>query len=94
MQIQLSSRAEEELINILIDSREKFGAKVAKATDVKIRMAIRQLRVYPQLGKLDDEAGDGTRILVIGSFRIVYSIVADVIHISRVVSPRQDSSRR
>lgn len=90
MQIQLSSRAEDELIDIIISSKEKFGTNAAKATDLKLRTAIRQLKMYPQLGKLDDELGDGTRILVSGAFRIVYSIVADVVHISRVVSPRQD----
>lgn len=90
MEVQLSSRADEDLVEILADSLERFGWRVAEENDAKLRRAIRRLSVFPGLGRLDLQREDGTRIVSVGSFSIVYTVVGDVVHVSRISSTRRD----
>jgi plasmid stabilization system protein ParE len=90
VEVLISSRADEDLVEILADSLERFGWGVAEENDTKLRNTIRRLGVFPGLGRIDLQRDDGTRIVSVGSFNIVYTIVGEIVHVSRITSVRRN----
>lgn len=91
MRVRYSSRAEQDLIDIVSDSAKRFGVAAARQYRTQLIQGMRHLGVHPWLGKVDLDYDDGTRTLLVGQHQIVYSIVANEVFISEIVSVRRDS---
>jgi len=53
VKVWVSSRAKRELLEIIIDSADRYGVTQARATDSRLRNAIRRLEAFPHLGRVD-----------------------------------------
>jgi plasmid stabilization system protein ParE len=91
MRVRYSSRAEQDLLDILSESAKRFGEDAARRYAKRLVDAMRRLGTFPGLGKINLDYDDGTRTFVVGRHEIVYSIVGNEVFIAEIVSVFQDS---
>ena len=67
-----------DLVNIA-DFIAKDSVKYAKITVIRIRVAARQLKIYPFSGRVVPESTtQNIRELILGNYRIIYCIVSSI----------------
>jgi toxin ParE1/3/4 len=81
----------QDMINIA-DFIAKDSVRYAKITIERIRSASQQLKVYPASGrKVPETDNDAIRELILGNYRIIYSIVSkDQIDFSPFIIQQKD----
>ena len=93
MRLELSSRADADLVAILEYGAEHFGWNRAEAYTEGFGESFALLTEYPEIGSLHEDFRPPIRSLPYGSHRIFYDIVGDTICVQRILHKAMDAQR-
>ncbi len=93
MRLRESRRAQADIVELVQYGAEHFGPARAKAYLERIELRYRQLRDFPESGRVDKELHPQVRSISCGSHRIFYSIDDKGIMVRRVLHKAADAKR-
>ena len=90
LKIELSSTARKNLRSILNYSGQRWGATQRARYHAQLRAGFDEIAMYPAIGQIQPEFGDGVRSRKVGTHLIIYRPEADRIVIALILHQRQD----
>lgn len=90
-EVELSSAARADLVEIDSFSEERYGREIADAYTFGFDEAIDQLAEYPNSGQAHPELGNGIRCLIHRKHRIFYTVDNDLVVIIRIIHHARDA---
>lgn len=88
--IDLTSSAQQDLLNILHFTRIRWGARQRDIYHRRLRAGFSRIAEYPEIGKLRPELDDDVRSWQVGSHIVIYHPGGDAITLLRIVHENSD----
>jgi toxin ParE1/3/4 len=92
-EIRKSALAEKDLVGIWEYTFEQWDAAQADEYLDELDHGIKQLADHPEMGEKRDYVREGSRVLLINSHAVYYSVTPSTIYIVRVLHGQMDPSR-
>ena len=90
--LALSSNAQRDLQNILVDTEQAWGRPQRRAYIQRINQAFANLRSHPHIGLAQSDFGEGTRSFRVGQHVTLYQPSETDTLILRILHARRDRS--
>lgn len=91
---RLTTRADQELAQILIYTIETWGAEQFSAYRDLLKTAFERIAEFPNIGRYKAPTPTGTLTYHVGRHYIVYRLQSDIVEILTILDDRQDFESR
>jgi toxin ParE1/3/4 len=92
-QLQVSPQAQQDIIDILRYTGEKWGQEQLLLYSNKLDTAIVMIGQHPEIGQRIPEISETHRLYLVGSHVVVYRIQNELVSISRLLHQRMSLTR-